>query len=202
MARIITYATDTQIHDADKVIGTDGVEGVNFGKTKNYPVSDLKTYFNAGLNLLGWARYDETLYTVSNKLALTDGVVVTLPNNAGNIVSSPSAPTFYNPGTQKLQATGVNNVYMLTIVFKASAPNANTTHLDFKMSGPGDFNRINKALSFYKANFEAQSFHEVYQYYSDQDFVDNGVTLTINSDGGSAEVWDIIYFVQKTQSAS
>ena len=192
MARIITYATDSIIHDADKVIGTDGVEGANFGKTKNYTISDLKSHINTGINLLGWARYD----------ALTDGVVVTLPNNAGNIVSSPSAPVFYNSSTQKLQATGVNNVYMLTVVFKASAANANTTHLDFKMSGPGDFNRINKALSFYKANDEEQSFHEVYQYYSDQDFVDNGVTLTINSDGGSANVWDIIYFIQKTQSAN
>ena len=202
MARIVTYTSDTVINDDDKIIGSDGVEGVNNGKTKNYPVSTLKTYFNAGVNLLGWARYDDTVYTVSNKLALTDGVTVTLPNNAGNIVSSPSAPTFYNPGTQKLQATGVGNVYMLTIVFKASAANANTTHLDFKMSGPGDFSRINKALSFYKANDEAQSFHEVYQYYSDQDFVDNGVTLTINSDGGTANVWDIIYFVQKTQQAN
>ena len=202
MARITTYATDVTIHDADKVIGTDGVEGINNGKTKNYTVSELKGYINTGVNLLGWARYDDTVYTSLNKLVLTDGVVVTLPNNAGNVVSSPSAPTFYNSATQKLQATGVNNVYMLTVVFKASAANANTTHLDFKMSGPGDFSRINKALSFYKANDEEQSFHEVYQYYSDQDFADNGVGLTINSDGGSAEVWDIIYFIQKTQDAS
>lgn len=202
MARIITYATDFVIHDADKVIGTDGVEGINYGKTKNYPVSELKAHINAGVNLLGWARYDDTVYTSSNKLALTDGITVTLPNNGGNVVSSPSAPAFYNSATQKLQATGVNNVYMLTVVFKASAANANSTHLDFKMSGPGDFSRINKALSFYKANNEEQNFHEVYQYYSDQDFVDNGVTLTINSDGGSANVWDIIYFIQKTQDAS
>ncbi len=202
MARIVTYATDPTIHDEDKVIGTDGVEGSNNGKTKNYTIANLKEYFNAGQQLLGWARYDDTVYTVSNKLALTDGVVVTLPNNGGNVVSSPSAPVFYNSGTQKLQATGVNNAYMLTVVFKASAANANTTHLDFKMSGPGDFDRINKALSFYKANDEEQSFHEVYQYYSDQDFVNNGVTLTINSDGGSANVWDIIYFIQKTQDAS
>ena len=202
MARIITYATDTQIHDADKVIGTDGVEGVNYGKTKNYPISDLKTYFTAGVNLLGWARYDDTVYTVSNKLALTDGVAVTLPNNGGSVVSSPSAPTFYNSATQKLQATGVNNCYMLTVVFKASAPNANQTHLDFTMTGVGDFDRINKVLSFYKGNNTAQNFHEVYQYYSDQDFLDNGVSLQINSHGGSAEIWDIIYFIQKTQDAS
>ena len=202
MARIVTYTLDTVIHDDDKVIGSDGVEGVNNGKTKNYTVGELKTHINSGINLLGWARYDDTVYTVSNKLALTDGVVVTLPNNGGNVVSSPSAPVFYNSGTQKLQATGVNNCYMLTVVFTASAANANTTHLDFKMSGPGDFDRINKVLNFSKANDTPQNFHEVYQYYSDQDFVDNGVTLTINSDGGSANVWDIIYFIQKTQSAS
>ena len=202
MARITTYATDVTIHDADKVIGTDGVEGVNNGKTKNYTVSELKAHINAGINLLGWARYDDTVYTVSNKLALTDGVAVTLPNNAGNVVSSPSAPVFYNSATQKLQATGVNNCYMLTVVFKASAANTNQTHLDFTMTGPGDFDRINKVLNFYKGNNEEQNFHEVYQYYSDQDFVDNGVSLQVNSHGGTANIWDIIYFIQKTQDSS
>jgi len=201
MARITTYATDATIHDADKVIGTDGVEGVNNGKTKNYTVAELKTYINTGVNLLGWARYDDSQYTELSPLNLVDGVLVTLPNNANNVVSSPGAPTFYNSVTQKIQATGVNNAYMLTVVFKAKTANANTTHLDFKMTGVGDFDRINKALSFYKANDEEQSFHEVYQYYSDQDFVDNGVTLQIGSDGGTAEVYDIIYFIQKTQNA-
>ena len=183
---------------ADYVVGTD-VSDMN--QTKTFTLGSISDYVITQVEqqIQGWARYDDTVYTVSNKLALTDGVTVTLPNNAGNIVSSPSAPTFYNSVTQKIQATGLNNCYILTVVFKASAPNANTTHLDFKMSGPGEFDRINKALSFYKANDEPQSFHEVYQYYSDQDFVDNGVTLTINSDGGTAEVWDIIFFIQRTQ---
>lgn len=201
MARIVTYTSDTVINDEDKIIGSDGVEGVNNGKTKNYPVSTLKAYFNAGVNLLGWARYDDSQYTVSAPLNLTSGVLVTLPNNANNVISSPSAPVFYNSSTQKIQATGVNNTYMLTVVFKAKAANANTTHLDFKMTGVGDFDRINKVLNFSKANDTEQSFHEVFQYYSDQDFVDNGVTLQIGSDGGPAEVYDIIYFIQKTQNA-
>ena len=201
MARITTYTSDTVINDDDKIIGSDGVEGVNNGKTKNYPVSTLKTYFNTGVNLLGWARYDDTVYTSLNKLDLTDGVFVTIPNNAGNIVSSPSAPAFYDSATQKLQATGVNNVYMLTVVFKASAANTNTTHLEFRMTGPGDFDRINKSLTFYKANDTEEGFHEVYQYYSDADFVANGVQLEIAAVGGSGKIWDIIYFIQKTQDA-
>ncbi len=202
MARIVTYTTDTVIHDEDKVIGSDGVEGANNGKTKNYTVGELKAHINTGINLLGWARYDDTVYTVSNKLSLVDQVAVTLPNNGGNVVSSPSAPTFYDSGAQKVQATGVNNCYMLTVVFKASAANTTQTHLDFTMSGVGDFDRINKVLNFAKGNNEEQNFHEVYQYYSDQDFVDNGVSLQINSHGGTAKIWDIIYFIQKTQNAS
>lgn len=201
MARIVTYTSDTQIHDEDKVIGSDGVEGANNGKTKNYTVAELKSYINTGVNLLGWARYDDSQYTELSPLNLTDGVVVTLPNNANNVVSSPSAPTFYNSSTQKIQATGINNVYMLTVVFKAKAANANTTHLEFRMTGVGDFDRISKSLTFYKANDTEENFHEVYQYYSDQDFVDNGVTLKINAVGGNVELYDIIYFIQKTQNA-
>ena len=149
---------------------------------------------------VGWARYDESEFTSSNKLSLVDGVQVTLPNNASNIVNSPEAYTLYNSATQKVCALGENDCYVLTVVFKASAANTNTTHLDFTMYSPvGDFERIRKVLSFYKGNDTEQNFHEVFQYYADSDFVSNGVTLKINSDGGTAKIWDIIFFVQRTQ---
>lgn len=182
----------------DYVVGTD-VSDMN--QTKTFTVGAISDYVISQVEsqIQGWARYDDGTYTSANKLPLTDGVVITLPNDASNVVSSPNAPALYSSVNQKIQATAINNCYILTVVFKASAPNTNTTHLDFKMSGPGEFDRINKALNFYKANDQEQNFHEVYQYYADQDFVDNGVTLTINSAGGNAEVWDIIYFIQRTQ---
>lgn len=201
MGRIKDYAIDPVIEDTDLVIGTDGGVGQNYA-TKNYTVGALKEYIQAGSSLTGWARYDDTVYNASNKLPLVDGVAVTIPNNAGNVVLSPGAPTFYNSATQKLQATGVNNVYVLTVVFKASASNTQTTHLDFSIYSPvGDFARVSKVLTFAKGNGAEQNFHEVYQYYSDADFAANGAELKINSHGGSAELWDVIYFIQKTQSA-
>ena len=201
MGRIKDYAIDPVIEDTDLVIGTDGGVGQNY-VTKNYTVGALKEHIQAGSSLTGWARYDDTVYNASNKLALVDGVAVTIPNNAGNVVLSPGAPVFYDSVLGKICASGVNNVYVLTVVFKASASNTQSTHLDFSIYSPvGDFERVSKVLTFAKGNNIEQNFHEVYQYYSDADFAANGAELKINSDGGSAELWDVIYFIQKTQSA-
>ena len=41
---------------------------------------------------------------------------------------------------------------------------------------------------------------KVFQYYADQNFVDNGSFIRVASTGGTAKIWDIIYFIQKTQS--
>ena len=174
---------------------SDVVPIVNNSVTKKATASQLSSY-----SQLGWARYNDSQYTSSNKLSLVDGVQVTLPNNANTIINSPEAYTFYNSATQKVCALNENDCYMLTVVFKASAANTNTTHLDFTMYSPvGDFERIRKVMSFYKGNDEEQNFHEVFQYYADANFISNGVTLKINSDGGTANVWDIIFFIQRTQ---
>ena len=39
----------------------------------------------------------------------------------------------------------------------------------------------------------------MFQYYIDQDFIDNGATIKIKTVGGSATVWDIEYFIQRSQ---
>lgn len=57
MARIKTYTLDSEINPADKVIGTDGAVGVNFGKTKNYSISDLASYFSSGEGAAGASAY-------------------------------------------------------------------------------------------------------------------------------------------------
>ena len=148
---------------------------------------------------LGWVRYNDTYWTSSNKLPLLDGVEVVLSNNGGTIQRSQSGIDYYDTTNYKLIGETPNNVYLLTIVFKASAPNANQTHLDVFI-GQGDYRRLDVALMFAKGNDETQNFHNVYQYYVDQQFVDNGAQIRIMADGGTAQVWDIIYFIQKTQS--
>jgi hypothetical protein len=149
---------------------------------------------------LGWCRYDDTVYTVSNKLQLADQVTIPMPNNGGNSYRSEIGLDYYNTATGKFVSTNVNDVYVVTVVFKMSAPNTNQTHIDFSMSGPGDLNRVDMVMAFYKGNDTPQNSHSMVQFYTDQYFVDNGANFQIQAHGGTAEVWDIIYFIQKTQS--
>ena len=161
----------------------------------------VKLYPQAGVGTgIGWVRYDDTQYTELNKLQLADQVTVPMPNNGGNIVRSQDGIDYYNPATGKVISDTVNNVYVVTVVFKMSSANANQTHIDFSMSGSGDLNRVDMVMSFYKGNDVPQNAHSMVQFYTDQDFVDNGANFQIQAHGGTAKIWDIIYFIQKTQS--
>jgi len=156
-----------------------------------------------GLNL-GWTRYDDTFYVGSDdttKLLLSDGVEVTLPNNGGNIVRSHPSLNFYDVANQKFVGYNENDVYMVTVIFKKSSANANQTHLDFILRGADDYDRINMALGFYKGNDETQNQHIMFQYYLDANALANGLTPKIQSHGGNAKIWDIIFFIQRTQNA-
>jgi hypothetical protein len=160
-------------------------------------------YPQTGTRNLGWARYNDGQYTSANKLSLADGVLTLLPNNAASVVRSDSSITFYNSTTGKVLGTAMNDVFMLTIVFKASASNANQTYLTIEMDNINgtEYSRLSEDLTFPRGNDVEHNFHNVFQYYVDADFVSNGATWRIKATGGTAQVWDIIYFIQRTQNA-
>jgi len=156
-----------------------------------------------GINL-GWARYDDTQYTGagdSTKVLLSDGVTTTLPNNAGSVVRSHSSIDFYNSTTNKFIGINENDVYMATVIFKKSAANANQTHIDFALTGADDYDRIKMSMQFYKGNDVAQNSHIMFQYYLDSNALANGLTPTVTAVGGAVKVWDIIFFISRTQNA-
>lgn len=161
----------------------------------------VKVYPQAGEGTgIGWTRYDDTQYTSLNKLSLVDGVEINLPNNAVNTYRSYAGIDYYN-GTRIL-ADNLNDVYILTVAFKCSAANANQTYLRIQLDAENGtpYERVGVDVIFPKGNDIEHEFHQVFQYYADQNFVDNGSLLKLTSTGGTAKVWDIIYFIQKTQS--
>lgn len=163
----------------------------------------VKLYPQSGIGSgLGWARYDDSVYTSSNKLSLTDSVTVNLPNNGASVYRSYTGIDYYNSTTGKVLADNENDVYVMTIVFKYQAPNANQTHLDLQFEGGNGtpYDRIVGEATFPKGNDVAHDYHQVFQYYADEDFVTNGSYWQITASGGSASIWDIIYFIQKTQN--
>lgn len=165
--------------------------------------ANVIVYPQTGTRNLGWARYDDGQYTSASKLSLADGVLTIMPNNAANVFRSDSSIVFYNSTTKKILGSAINDVYMLTIAFKASAPNANQTYLTLEMDNINgtEYSRLSEDLTFPRGNDVEHKFHSIFQYYVDADFVTNGATWRIKATGGSAQVWDIIYFIQRTQNA-
>ena len=165
--------------------------------------SNVIVYPQTGTRNLGWARCDDGQYTSASKLSLADGVLTIMPNNAANVLRSDSSIVFYNSTTKKILGSAINDVYMLTIAFKASAPNANQTYLTLEMDNINgtEYSRLSEDFMFPRGNDVEHKFHAVFQYYLDADFVSNGATWRIKSTGGASQVWDIIYFIQRTQNA-
>jgi len=160
-----------------------------------------KIYPQSGIGSgLGWTRYDDGLYTAANKLILLEDNEISLPNNAANTYRSYAGIDYYN-GT-RITADNLNDVYILTVAFKCSALNANQTYLRLQLDAQNGtpYERVGVDIAFPKGNNIEHEFHQVFQYYADQNFVDNGSLLNITPSGGTAKIWDIIYFIQKTQS--
>ena len=162
-----------------------------------------KIYPQSGIGSgLGWTRYDDDQYTSLSKLSLADGVEITLPNNAANTYRSYTGIDYYNGTTKRVLADNLNDVYIMTIAFKCSSANANQTYLRLQLDAENGtpYERVGVDIAFPKGNDVAHEFHQVFQYYADQNFVDNGSFVKVTSTGGTAKIWDVIYFIQKTQS--
>jgi hypothetical protein len=151
---------------------------------------------------LGWTRYDDGQYTSASKLSLALDTEVVLPNNGATVYRSYTGIDYYNSTTQKVLADNENDVYVATVVFKCQAPNANQTFIRLQLDSVNGtpYERVGVDIPFPKGNDVEHEFHQVFQYYATEDFVSNGSQWKITATGGTAKVWDIIYFIQKTQS--
>jgi hypothetical protein len=158
-------------------------------------------YPQTGATNLGWARYDDTQYTSLSKLTLVQDTEVVLSNNGGNVVRSHSSIDFYNSSTQKILGINENDVYIFTVAFKASAANANQTFLEYNLEGSGQISRVAGTIAYPKGNDAEHVENIMMQYYTDATFVADGVQLKVNSVGGDSLIWDVIYFIQRTQNA-
>lgn len=161
-------------------------------------------YPQGGVKSLGWARYIDTQYTSLSPLSLATDTLTVLPNNAGTVIKSHTSIDFYQNGVDsKIYGQNLNDVYLITIEWKAQAPNANQTHLNLSIAnGGGLIENLDVSLAYIKGNAVTQVFHNMFQYYIDQDFLNDGASLNIQSHGGTSTVWDIQYFIQRTQNAS
>lgn len=161
-----------------------------------------------GYSGLGWARYDDTTYTTSSPFSIDEGDTEILPcNGSGSIETHMhSSVPFFNPATQKIQAENDGDVYTVTInmTMRASSNPSEGDHVTIAMSGTGvtPYDRVRRDLFFFKNNTDWHYYHEIFQYYSDVDFVANGNQFNLTASGNNIEVADVIIFIQRTQNHS
>lgn len=171
-------------------------------------LSDLTSYINLRTSeKLGWARYDDTQYTTSSVFTLTVAAAEQpLPNNGGNTIETHlhSTVSFYDSGSNKIQVENEGDAYMCTVVFDAKTANANGTSIRVQLDNTTGtpYERVGKDLFFGKGNNIWHEFHEVFQWYADEDFVTNGNRWNIQAFGNTVSIANVIFFIQRTQNHS
>lgn len=90
MTKISQYALDSSITDDDKILGSDGVEGVNNGVTKNFSVGKLKEYILSDVEPGSVVVDNNTVY--STTVTLTPTQMLSL-NGGGAIELLPAPDT-------------------------------------------------------------------------------------------------------------
>lgn len=122
MARIKTYGIDSDINAADKVVGTDGTPGNDFGKTKNFTIESLQNFIGrtdvvkktitvTTEQLLAMTSLDDSTYVklidVNSELPRDEAVMIfgifgKVNQGGGQIIRWPSGTTMtitpQNPG--------------------------------------------------------------------------------------------------------
>jgi len=159
-----------------------------------------KSYSESGATFLGWARYDGAAsFSNGTEVTVTDGNFI---DPSVSLVTNQIIDPYVNGLVGKFLFTSddLNAVYSLTVVFKASAANANQTHVDVDfISGATDYERLSKAIGFYKGNNVVDNFHEMFQFYVDSDLITHGLQPRLYAQGGTVKFGDVIFFIQKQQ---
>jgi hypothetical protein len=165
------------LSDVIPIVNDNITKKLSYGNLKDTIISDLPP--GLGQSGLGWARYDDGVYTTGSSYTLTvSAAEQTLPNSGSVVINNHMHSTveFYDTGSQTIQVENENDVYVQTVVLKAKTSNANGTYFRIQLDSVGDtpYERVGKDLFFPKGNDVWHEYHEVIQYYGNADYKQNG----------------------------
>jgi hypothetical protein len=145
---------------------------------------------------IGWARYDDTEFTIDNPKNFTTSEFF-LPNNAQVAIDNYRLNA-YN-GTEFTLEDGAT--YALTVAFKAHL-NTNNGHLSINMfcNGETDYNRIGDVIVFPKGNGIEHTFSRVFNFYVSRQAAIDGLKIKMQA-SHAGSIYDVIYFIEKLSHA-
>lgn len=142
-------------------------------------------------DITGWASYNDTEYTSSNKLSLTAGQDNQLSNNAGSVVNNQlplGVTSFWS--NNKITPHRSGDAYVLRITFSSEIANS-AGYFDLKIDIGGSQGVIlNKVDLFPKGGNTPHTFSTSNLIYTGDTFLANGGTIKINP-SHTMLIWDI-----------
>lgn len=170
-----------------------------------YPRTNPSGYLTTGNSnyYLGWAEYQDTIYTSGSPYLLTGGFDVVLPNNAG-VIRNTQKPidisTFYDSGNQKILGRNGDGLNVF-VYFSAAPATAIQTYMDMWIdigSPVGELYRrtfsfprgigIKAGVSMSIAGFTLDTWEA------------NGGSVYVSSNY-NLNIWDIRYILTRTHKA-
>jgi hypothetical protein len=153
--------------------------------------------------LLGWASYQDQVYTSLAPFALVDGIKATLPNNAA-ITLNTSIPTgvttLYNPLTSKITPAAVGDGMHLVVRFTA-VPSAVNTYLSFGVDIGGGSEIFQDTIVLPRGAGTPNPVNIGVQGYALSTFLANGGLIKLTAIGGNVQVYGIEFQVHRTSVA-
>ncbi len=151
----------------------------------------------------GWAQYADGTYTSSSPLVVNQGVKVTLPNDASNVIDThlPAGTTsFYDGITNTVTPDNVGNSYSIRIDFDCYTT-SNTGYGEISLDVGGAIGEIlNIPVNFPRGtgSSNVRVFSRTSLLYSLDTFVSTGGVLSYESIRGNTSIYNIVYVIAKT----
>jgi hypothetical protein len=158
---------------------------------------------DAPKRLLGWASYQDTIFTSGSPLTLSDGIKTTLQNNSGTVINTyipTGVTTFYNNGTNKITPVAVGDGIHLSIRFMA-IPSAVNTYLLFGVDIGGSSDIFPKVEVLPRGAGVANPVSIDVQGYALSTFLSNGGLVKLTAVGGNVQVYGVEFQIHRTSVA-
>lgn len=159
---------------------------------------------NNGVSFTGWADYVDTTFTETSTLALSDGVKITLPNNA-EVIRDMEIPmdldSMYNRADSTIMGVDGDGL-AITIEFKVKPTTGADTRIFTAIDIGGSVGEIYpRDFVLSKGNGVTHYFLSSFTAYTLNTWETNGGKVKIEAIGGTAEVWDIRFVLTRTHKA-
>lgn len=158
---------------------------------------------DAPKRLLGWASYTDTNFTLSAPFTLSDGIKVTLPNNAGAVINSylPFGITsFYNNATSKITPATVGDGYQISVRFVAN-PSTVNTYVSFGIDIGSGTDIFQQTVILPRGAGTPNPVNVELQGYALNTFLANGGLVKLTAVGGNVQIYSVEFQIHRTSVA-